>query len=124
MGKLIWYIAVSILFIYLIDVFVKGVKISVLPESSFLGFKITERWQVILVLGFVLGLINFFIKPFLDFLTFPLKILTLGIFSIILNMFFLKVLDWLFLELEFQNLASLFFASFILGFVNFFLGVR
>lgn len=38
-----------------------------------------------LVLAVVLGIINIFIKPVLRILTLPLTILTLGIFSLILN---------------------------------------
>ena len=38
-----------------------------------------------LVLAVVLGIINIFIRPILRILTLPLTILTLGIFSLILN---------------------------------------
>ncbi len=42
-------------------------------------------WQVALIAGLVLGLINLFIKPVLSILTIPINIITLGIFGIILN---------------------------------------
>lgn len=41
-----------------------------------------------IVLAVVLGIINAFIKPFITLLTLPLTILTLGIFSLIVNALF------------------------------------
>jgi putative membrane protein len=38
-----------------------------------------------LVASLVLGLVNIFIKPILVFLTLPLNILTLGIFTLVIN---------------------------------------
>lgn len=40
-----------------------------------------------LVLAVVLALINIFIKPFIVLLTLPLNILTLGLFSLVINAF-------------------------------------
>ena len=41
----------------------------------------------------LLGLINTFIKPILLFLTFPITILTLGLFILVLNAWILMVID-------------------------------
>lgn len=41
-----------------------------------------------IVLAIVLGIINIFIKPFVKLISLPLTILTLGIFSLIINAFF------------------------------------
>lgn len=40
-----------------------------------------------IVLAVVLGLINIFIKPFIFILTLPINILTLGLFSFVINAF-------------------------------------
>lgn len=42
-------------------------------------------WQDYLVGALVLGLLNAFVRPVLLFLTLPLNILTLGLFTILLN---------------------------------------
>lgn len=42
-----------------------------------------------LVLAFVLGIINTFIKPVILLLTLPLTILTLGLFSLVVNALFI-----------------------------------
>lgn len=48
------------------------------------GVKI-DSYQTLIVASIVLGVINAFIKPVLVFLTFPLTVVTLGIFLLILN---------------------------------------
>ncbi len=43
--------------------------------------------------GFILGIINFIVKPVLNILTFPLKILTFGLFSLFLNVAIIWFVD-------------------------------
>ena len=43
----------------------------------------------------VLGLLNAIVRPILMFLTFPLTVVTLGLFLIILNAFMLELTTWL-----------------------------
>ena len=122
--KLFWHIVGGILGIFLAVRFVPGVSLKVLPDSSFLGFRITQFWQILFLVGGILGLINFFIKPILDKITLPLKILTLGLFSLILNMVIIKFLDILFLEFKILGLIPLFWTTVIVWLINFFLGFK
>lgn len=46
---------------------------------------VEATWLSILVLAVVLGIINLFIKPVVALLTLPITVLTLGLFSIVLN---------------------------------------
>ena len=108
MEKLFWRIVAGILGIFLAIKFVPGVSLEVLPDSSFFGIILTQFWQILFLVGGILGLINFFIKPVLDKITWPLKILTLGLFSLILNMVIIKFLDILFLEFQILGLIPLF----------------
>jgi putative membrane protein len=110
--------------IFLAERFVPGVSLNVLPESQFLAFKLTERWQIFFLVGGSLGLINFFVKPILDKITFPLKLLTFGLFSLILNMIIIWVLDILFLELEILKISALFWTTLICWIISFFLRLR
>ncbi len=123
MENLLWRITLGTLAIFLAARFVPGVAISVIPgQSVFLGIALTEEWQVILVIGIILGLINFFIKPILDKITIPLKILTLGLFSLILNMAIIWFLDILFKELQINGIIPLFITTVIVWITNLILG--
>ena len=124
MEKLFWRIVAGILGIFLAIKFVPGVSLEVLPDSSFFGIKLTQFWQILFLVGGILGLINFFIKPILDKITLPLKILTFGLFSLILNMVIIWILDILFLEFQILGFIPLFWTTVIVWLINFFLGFK
>jgi putative membrane protein len=119
MKKLFWQILVSILAIFLAVKFVPGVTLNVLPEKSvYFGIKFTQDWQILILIGIVLGLINFFIKPILNLITLPIRILTLGLFSLVINMAIIFFLDIIFIELDISGISSLFFTTLIVGILN------
>jgi len=125
MTSIIWQIIGGILGIFLATKFVPGVSLEIIPgKSIFFGLALTQRWQIIVLVGGVLGLINFFIKPILNKITLPLKVLTLGLFSLILNMAVIWVLDVLFLELQISGLIPLFWTTIIVWLINFLLGLK
>jgi len=124
MNRLILQIIAGILGIFLATEFVPGVSLEIIPgQSSFLGIEFTESWQVLIMVGFVLGLVNFFLKPVLKIITLPLRILTLGLFSLVINMLMVWLVDILFLELEIQGLIPLFWLSVIVWVLSLFLGL-
>jgi putative membrane protein len=121
MKNLFWQILVSILAIFLATKFVSGVTLHTIPgKSIYFGIKFTKDWQILIFVGLVLGLINFFIKPILNLITLPLRILTFGLFSLIVNMVIIFFLDVIFPEFEVSNLSSLFFTALIVWLLNLF----
>jgi putative membrane protein len=44
-----------------------------------------DRWQSVLVGALVLGLLNAFLRPVLILLTLPVNIVTLGLFTLVVN---------------------------------------
>lgn len=125
MERLLWYFIAGILAIFLAARFIPGVSLEVIPgQSIYFGIEFDQQWKLLLLVGGILGLINFFIKPILDKITIPLKILTLGLFSLILNMALIWLLEILFQEFEISGIIPLFFTTIIVWLVNFFLGVK
>ena len=121
MKKLFWQILVSTLAIFLAIKFVPGVTLKVIPgKSVYFNIKFTQDWQILIFIGVFLGLVNFFVKPILNLITLPLRILTFGIFSLIINMAIIFLLDVIFPELEISGISALFFTSLILWGLNFF----
>ena len=124
MKKLIFQILASILGIYLAVKFIPGVQIMVISGvSEIFGFKITADWQILTSLGIILGLINFFIKPVLKMITLPLRILTFGLFSLVINMVMVWTVDILFHELVIQGIIPLFWTTVIIWGVSLLLGL-
>jgi putative membrane protein len=64
--------------------------IRLIPGIDFVG-----GWLGLLWLALIFGLVNAFLRPILQLLTCPLIILTLGLFTLVINMAMLKVTELL-----------------------------
>ncbi|MEK7540867.1 MAG: phage holin family protein [Patescibacteria group bacterium] len=113
MKKALLQIIIAVLGIWLSVLFVPGTKINLFSDSNFFGLPLTLQWQIILLLGISLGLLNFFVKPIINTITLPLRIITLGLFSIIINMAMLWILDFMFKEITIPWLWPLFWTTII-----------
>lgn len=49
------------------------------------GIHYAGTWQGMVGLALVFGFVNAFIRPILNFLSFPIRILTLGLFTLVIN---------------------------------------
>ena len=125
MKRLFWHIIAGILAIFLVVRFIPEVVLEVIPgKSTYFGIEFDQQWKLIILVGGILGLINFFVKPILNALTIPLKILTFGLFSLILNMGLIWFLEIVFEEFEILGITPLFFSTIIVWLVTFFLGLK
>ncbi|MBZ1345033.1 MAG: phage holin family protein [Candidatus Nealsonbacteria bacterium] len=105
MKKLFLQIIVGILGIFLAKVFIPGVEL-------------IGGIQILIFSGVILGLINFFIKPILKIITFPLKILTFGFFSLILNIAIIWFVDFIVPGLKIIGFLPLLGTTFIIWALN------
>ncbi|MFA5714612.1 MAG: phage holin family protein [Candidatus Paceibacterota bacterium] len=88
-----------------------GISIYVLEGVTYDG-----SFKTILLVGAVIGLLMYFVKPILDLITFPLRIITLNLFSIVIMMFLVWLLDALFPADMFEisvGISNLFFTTLI-----------
>lgn len=118
MQKLLGNIITATLGLWLATLFVPGVYVSVYADSNFFGFSLTQTWQIFLLLGATLGLINFYIKPVLDTLALPLKIITLGLFGLIIEMALIWGVDYMFKEFSAPLLYPLLWTAIIIWALN------
>jgi putative membrane protein len=66
------------------------VAVLVVPGIDFSG-----SWTGIIWLALIIGLLNALVRPLLKFLTCPLIILTLGLFTIVVNTLMLMMTSWI-----------------------------
>jgi putative membrane protein len=59
------------------------------------GIVYSGAWWGILIVGAVFGLINTYIRPFVKLFALPLLILSLGLFTFVINAFMLMLTSWL-----------------------------
>ena len=54
-----------------------------------------DTWQTTLAAAVLLALVNAFLRPLVILLTLPLNILTLGLFTLVINALMLELVSWL-----------------------------
>ncbi|MBV7363055.1 phage holin family protein [Actinomycetaceae bacterium TAE3-ERU4] len=73
-----------------------------------------ETFVIYALLGLILTLLNMLVRPILKFLTFPLYILTFGLFSLVVNAIIISLAGWLSNDL----FVSGFFAAILTGLIT------
>ena len=85
---------------FLVRVLINGVAIwlatLILPGLTIVGGD--SNWEtlgIILLIALVFGLVNAIVKPIVAFLSIPMYILTLGLFTIVVNALMLMLTAWI-----------------------------
>ncbi len=95
-----------------------GIVTLQLAYSYLPGVHFEGSFEMLLFAGGVLGFLNFFVKPILKIITLPLRILTLGLFSFIINIVIVYFVDLAFYELIFEGFWPLVWFIVLLWIVN------
>jgi putative membrane protein len=90
-----------------------GVTAYLLPGISFEG-----DWLTIIIAGLIFGLVNAFLRPLLTLLTCPLIILTLGLFTLVINAILLQFTAWLVPNFHVSGFWSAFWASLVISIIS------
>jgi putative membrane protein len=112
MRKLVYCIIVGFLGFYLATILIPGVSV----EGDF-----ANTIKVLFFASIVLGMVNYFIKPLLKIITIPLRIITFGLFGLVINTAIIWFIDILFPELIIVGLSGLFWTGAIVWFLSLFI---
>lgn len=82
-----------------------------------------ERWQTMLVGALVLGLLNAFFRPLLLILTLPVNLLTLGLFTLVINGLIFYMAAWLVKGFHVTGFWSSFVAALVFSIVSYILNL-
>ncbi|WP_454293227.1 phage holin family protein [Salana multivorans] len=88
MKELFWRTVAAAVGVWVADALIGGIAVT----------QVETWWQqllVYLVVGLVLAIVQLFVKPLVQALTFILYILTLGLFGVIVNALMLMLCSWL-----------------------------
>ena len=108
MGKLIVSVLMNGLVVYLLANFLPGVHV-------------TGLWTAIIV-GCVIGLINNFVKPIVSVIAMPVTVLTLGLFSFVINGLMILLASYLVGGFHVSGILWAMLFGVALSFANTFLG--
>ena len=85
------------------------------------GFVINGSWKEYLLAGSFLGLLNLVVKPVLKLISMPIIILTLGLFTLVINGLLLWTVDYIFDFVSIRDITALLYAVVIITIVNLFI---
>ena len=104
---------------FLIKVAVNAVALWVaawlVPGITFGEGKFGSKFATIVLVAVVFGLVNAVVKPIAKFLSFPFIILTLGLFTFVVNAFMLQITEWIADPLGLSFVIRHFFWDAVLG---------
>lgn len=83
------------------------------------GITYQERWHVLVVAALILAVVNALIKPFLVILSLPALLLTLGVFSVVINGLMVYLAHLLYPPFQVSGFGSAILAGMIVGLVNY-----
>ncbi len=86
----------------------------IVPGISFEKGSLTS----ILLVALVFGVVNAFLKPIFKLFTFPVLILTLGLFALVINTALLAITAWLMSDLTIDGFFSAFLGALIISIVS------
>lgn len=76
-----------------------------------------ENFQSAMLVTVIIALINIFVRPLIVFITLPINILTLGIFTLVINSLLLMLAGYLSPGFEVNGFLSAFLGSIVLAFL-------
>jgi putative membrane protein len=77
-----------------------------------------EDWQAALFGAIALGLVNTLIRPIIKLFTLPLNLVTLGLFSLVINTLMLYLVSWIVPGLDTVGILSTFVAALIISIIT------
>ena len=83
------------------------------------GIHFYGNWKWLILAGAVLGLINFIIKPIIKLISLPLIWITLGLFTIVINVFLLNLASKIVPAFVIDTWTAAFWAVIVISFINF-----
>lgn len=89
-----------------------GITVYILP-----GVSITPWWWAV-VIALVLGFINTFVKPIVKLLALPVTILTIGLFSFVINGLMILLCAWIVPAFQIDGFWPAMLYSVVLGVVS------
>jgi putative membrane protein len=105
LSKFILRIAINVAALYLLAQFLSG-------------FTISPDWTKVALAALILSLVHVFVRPVLKLLSFPLLILTLGLFNIVINFILLVIAEHFTSAMIVSGFRTRLIASIAFGILN------
>ena len=82
-----------------------------------------DSFETSLYVALAMGFVNTFIKPILKLISFPITILTLGLFLLVINVIMVYLVDYFIQGFSVRGFIPPLIFSFVLSFISYVLGM-
>jgi len=94
-------------------------SLSLIIAAYLIGqIRLPDSLLALILIGLAIAIANFFVKPILKILSFPIIILTFGIFSFFISMAILWSIDQLFIGITINGFIPLIITTALIGIAN------
>ena len=87
------------------------------------GIEVEASWMNYVIAGALLGVVNTFIRPVIKLLSLPFIILTLGFFTIIINIVLLFIVSFILPTFNIEGIFAAFWGVLIISIVNYLISI-
>lgn len=104
----------------IIQLIVSAIAIGI---TAYLLPSVTVTWLGALIAAIVLGIVNVLIKPLLVILTLPINVLTLGLFTLVINALLVMLVSAIVPGFKVRGFWSAFVFAIVLAIINWIFGM-
>jgi putative membrane protein len=97
----------------LLRLIINAIALFVATQVGISGLRFDGDWKTLAVVALIFGLVNALIRPLLALLTCPLILLTLGLFTLIINALMLALTGWFAQQFNLGFVVDGFWAAFL-----------
>ncbi|MEW5717541.1 MAG: phage holin family protein [Chloroflexota bacterium] len=97
----------------LLRLIINAIALFVATQVGIPGLRFDGDWKTIAIVALIFGLVNALIRPLLALLTCPLILLTLGLFTLVINALMLALTGWLAQQFNLGFVVDGFWAAFV-----------
>lgn len=72
-----------------------AVAVWLIPDIGLTGNDNADKALTLLLVALIFGVVNFIVKPLVQLLSLPLLVLTLGLFTLVINALMLMLTSWI-----------------------------
>jgi putative membrane protein len=108
----------------LLRLIINAIGLYAATQINIPGLYFEGTWTTLFIVAFIFGLVNALVRPFITFLTCPLLILTLGLFTFIINALMLAITggianEWFHLGFTVDGFSAAFLGALVVTVVSF-----
>lgn len=97
----------------LLRLIINAVALFAATQVGIPGLHFEGDWKTLVIVALIFGLVNALIRPLLTVLTCPLILLTLGLFTLVINAAMLALTGWIAEQLRLGFVVDGFWAAFV-----------